>query len=103
MIADGDSYELAINIHDSQNDADFYHMDTSMCECNGLVMQIGKVVSDLRSLGFTSMAEDAYSFAIFLLLKVSEVYVITNYSNFITYLIGRCYVLPSKSQKILIV
>ncbi|XP_078171953.1 anaphase-promoting complex/cyclosome 2 [Carex rostrata] len=69
MIADGDNYELATNIHDSQNDADFYHMDTSMCECNGLVMQIGKVVSDLRSLGFTSMAEDAYSFAIFLLLK----------------------------------
>lgn len=71
MMADGDSNELEININDSHNDADLYHMDTSMCECNGLVMQIGKVVSDLRSLGFTSMAEDAYSFAIFLLLKVS--------------------------------
>jgi anaphase-promoting complex subunit 2 len=69
MMADGDSDELGINI-DDYNDADLYHMDTSMCECNGLVMQIGKVVSDLRSLGFTSMAEDAYSFAIFLLLKV---------------------------------
>lgn len=34
-----------------------------------LVKNIGKVVRDLRSLGFTSMAEDAYASAIFLLLK----------------------------------
>ncbi|KAG5400931.1 hypothetical protein IGI04_015538 [Brassica rapa subsp. trilocularis] len=33
------------------------------------VKNIGKVVCDLRSLGFTSMAENAYASAIFLLLK----------------------------------
>ncbi|XP_057950012.1 anaphase-promoting complex subunit 2 isoform X2 [Malania oleifera] len=38
-------------------------------ENNSLVKNIGKVVRDLRSLGFTSMAEDAYASAIFLLLK----------------------------------
>lgn len=37
---------------------------------NKLVNNIGKVVRDLRSLGFTSMAEDAYASAIFLFLKV---------------------------------
>lgn len=36
-----------------------------------LVKNIGKVVQDLRGLGFTSMTEDAYASAIFLLLKVS--------------------------------
>ncbi|GLT27368.1 hypothetical protein SLA2020_023730 [Shorea laevis] len=36
---------------------------------NKLVRNIGKVVLDLRNLGFTSMAEDAYASAIFLLLK----------------------------------
>lgn len=35
-----------------------------------LVKNIGKVVRDLRSIGFTSMAENAYASAIFLLLKV---------------------------------
>ncbi|KAM3754567.1 hypothetical protein ACB098_03G175200 [Castanea mollissima] len=38
-------------------------------ENNKLVKNIGKVVRDLRSLGFTSMTEDAYSCAIFLLLN----------------------------------
>lgn len=37
---------------------------------NKLVNNIGKVVRDLRSLGFTSMTEDAYASAIFLFLKV---------------------------------
>ncbi|KAL2559470.1 Anaphase-promoting complex subunit 2 [Forsythia ovata] len=36
---------------------------------NKLVKNIGVVVRDLRSLGFTSMAEDAYASAIFFLLK----------------------------------
>ncbi|CAB4261743.1 unnamed protein product [Prunus armeniaca] len=36
---------------------------------NKLVNNIGKVVRDLRSLGFTSMTEDAYASAIFLFLK----------------------------------
>lgn len=35
-----------------------------------LVRNIGMVVHNLRSLGFTSMTEDAYASAIFLLLKV---------------------------------
>ncbi|KAL5553745.1 hypothetical protein UlMin_041146 [Ulmus minor] len=38
-------------------------------ENNKLVKNIGKVVRDLRNLGFTSMTEDAYASAIFLLLK----------------------------------
>ncbi|KAF6148181.1 hypothetical protein GIB67_011956 [Kingdonia uniflora] len=38
-------------------------------ENHKLVKNIGKVVRDLRSLGFTSMTEDAYASAIFLLLK----------------------------------
>ncbi|KAJ6794959.1 anaphase-promoting complex subunit 2 [Iris pallida] len=36
---------------------------------NSLIKSIGKVVRDLRSLGFTSLTEDAYASAIFLLLK----------------------------------
>lgn len=39
---------------------------------NKLVKSIGIVVNDLRNLGLTSMAEDAYASAIFLLLKVSS-------------------------------
>lgn len=42
-----------------------------LSESSRLVKNIGKVVLGLRSLGFTSMAEDAYASAIFLLLKVS--------------------------------
>ncbi|POO03500.1 Anaphase-promoting complex subunit [Trema orientale] len=38
-------------------------------ENNKLVKNIGKIVRDLRNLGFTSMTEDAYASAIFLLLK----------------------------------
>ncbi|XP_065860476.1 anaphase-promoting complex subunit 2 [Euphorbia lathyris] len=50
-------------------------MDIDECYLQGkltesmLVKNIGKVVRDLRSLGFTSMTEDAYASAIFLLLK----------------------------------
>lgn len=39
-------------------------------ENNKLVKNIGKVVRDLRNIGFISMTEDAYASAIFLLLKV---------------------------------
>lgn len=42
-----------------------------LLENNNLVKNIGKVVHDLRSVGFTSMAEDAYASAIFMLLKVN--------------------------------
>ncbi|XP_072960553.1 anaphase-promoting complex subunit 2 isoform X2 [Typha angustifolia] len=46
-----------------------HHFPTAISNCNNLVKNIGKVVRDLRSLGFTSMTEDAYASAIFLLLK----------------------------------
>ncbi|XP_050236525.1 anaphase-promoting complex subunit 2 isoform X2 [Mercurialis annua] len=45
------------------------YLQGKFTENNKLVKNIGKVVRDLRSLGFTSMAEDAYASAIFLLLK----------------------------------
>ncbi|XP_062189673.1 anaphase-promoting complex subunit 2 [Phragmites australis] len=47
--------------------------ETVVSENNYLVKNIGKVVRDLRSLGFTSMTENAYSSAIIWLLK-SKVY-----------------------------
>lgn len=37
-----------------------------------LVTNIGRVVDDLRNLGFSSLAEDAYASAIFFLLKVND-------------------------------
>lgn len=47
-----------------------YHV-TVISSNNSLVKSIGKVVHDLRTLGFTSLTEDAYASAIFFLLKVS--------------------------------
>lgn len=52
-------------------DVDDCYNHSRFSENSRLVKNIGKVVLDLRSLGFTSMAEDAYASAIFLLLKVS--------------------------------
>ena len=52
-------------------DIDECYNDNRFSENSRLVNNIGKVVLHLRSLGFTSMAEDAYASAIFLLLKVS--------------------------------
>ena len=52
-------------------DVDECYSDHRFSENSRLVKNIGKVVLDLRNLGFTSMAEDAYASAIFLLLKVS--------------------------------
>lgn len=49
---------------------DEYSVQGRFSENNKLVKNIGKVVRDLRNLGFTSMTEDAYASAIFLLLKV---------------------------------
>ncbi|GAV73635.1 Cullin domain-containing protein/APC2 domain-containing protein [Cephalotus follicularis] len=51
-------------------DIDECQSQGNFSENNRLVKKIGKVVRDLRSLGFTSMTEDAYASAIFLLLKV---------------------------------
>lgn len=45
-------------------------------ENSKLVRNIGKVVRDLRNLGFTSMTEDAYASAIFMLLKVGLLFII---------------------------
>ncbi|KAJ6322402.1 hypothetical protein OIU77_012288 [Salix suchowensis] len=50
-------------------DIDEFSQQGKLTENNNLVKNIGKVVRDLRSLGFTSMTEDAYASAIFLLLK----------------------------------
>ncbi|XP_057748812.1 anaphase-promoting complex subunit 2 [Arachis stenosperma] len=50
-------------------DVDECYNESRYSENNKLVNSIGKVVLHLRSLGFTSMAEDAYASAIFLLLK----------------------------------
>lgn len=50
-------------------DIDECYQRRKFLENNKLVKNIGKVVRDLRNLGFTSMAEDAYASAIFLLLK----------------------------------
>ncbi|XP_024638273.1 anaphase-promoting complex subunit 2 isoform X2 [Medicago truncatula] len=54
---------------DGEMDVDECYSDRRFSENSKLVKNIGKVVLDLRSLGFTSMAEDAYASAIFLLLK----------------------------------
>ncbi|KAF8399507.1 hypothetical protein HHK36_015374 [Tetracentron sinense] len=50
-------------------DVDESYHKRKFSENNKLVKKIGKVVRDLRSLGFTSLTEDAYASAIFLLLK----------------------------------
>jgi hypothetical protein len=52
-------------------DIDVCYHQVRFSENNKLVKNIGKVVRDLRNLGFTSMTEDAYASVIFLLLKVS--------------------------------
>lgn len=50
-------------------DIDGCNEQRSCFENNKLVKNIGIIVHDLRNLGFTSMTEDAYASAIFLLLK----------------------------------
>ncbi|CAI9096563.1 OLC1v1032742C1 [Oldenlandia corymbosa var. corymbosa] len=50
-------------------DVDGGHRIKRISENNKLVKNIGTVVYNLRSIGLTSMAEDAYASAIFLLLK----------------------------------
>ncbi|KAL9269422.1 Anaphase-promoting complex subunit 2-like protein [Drosera capensis] len=50
-------------------DIDESYYQSKITEKSRLVNDIGKVVQDLRDLGFTSMTEDAYASALFLLLK----------------------------------
>ncbi|KZV56961.1 anaphase-promoting complex subunit 2 [Dorcoceras hygrometricum] len=56
------------------NDSDETHLHENILGSNDFVKNVAVVVRDLRSLGFTSMAEDAYASAIFLLLKVTQVH-----------------------------
>lgn len=53
-----------------QMDIDESYKHGKISEKSKLVKYIGKVVHDLRTLGFTSMTENAYASAIFSLLKV---------------------------------
>ncbi|XP_045817605.1 anaphase-promoting complex subunit 2-like isoform X2 [Trifolium pratense] len=55
--------------NDGEMNVDVCYSDLRFSENSKMVNNIGKVVLDLKSLGFTSMAEDAYASAIFLLLK----------------------------------
>lgn len=55
----------------SEMDIDDNYSKKNISKDHKLVKDIGKVVRNLRSLGFMSMSEDAYASAIFVLLKVS--------------------------------
>ncbi|KAK1290056.1 Anaphase-promoting complex subunit 2 [Acorus calamus] len=75
----GDGWDVQFNVKNDSNgnklsssfemDIDGHYQGTTILKNNKLVQNIGDVVRDLRSLGFTSMTEDAYASAIFLLLK----------------------------------
>ncbi|XP_057777181.1 anaphase-promoting complex subunit 2 [Salvia miltiorrhiza] len=77
MMATGSEYDNKLNVDDEgdldcrrmEMDIDENHHQRIILGNNKLVKNIGEVVRDLRNLGFTSMAEDAYASAIFLLLK----------------------------------
>ncbi|XP_051146287.1 anaphase-promoting complex subunit 2 [Andrographis paniculata] len=60
---------MDLDCRTGEMDIDETHHDKTILGNNKLVRSIGVVVRDLRSLGFTSIAEDAYASAIFLLLK----------------------------------
>ncbi|XP_042049133.1 anaphase-promoting complex subunit 2-like isoform X2 [Salvia splendens] len=77
MMATGSEYDNKLSV-DDEGDRDCKRVEMDIDENqhqrivlgnNKLVKNIGEVVCDLRHLGFTSMAEDAYASAIFLLLK----------------------------------
>lgn len=64
---DTDGMDLDDKLRSKNGEMD---VDQGFSRHDELVKNIGKVVRDLRSIGFTSMAENAYASAIFLLLKV---------------------------------
>lgn len=66
--------EVGLDCKRGEMDIDGTHHHRTILGNNKLVRNIGEVVRDLRNLGFTSMAEDAYASAIFLLLKVCICY-----------------------------
>lgn len=79
MMATGSETDYKLDDDDDGGDLDCRRVEMDIDEThhqkvilrnNKLVKNIGEVVRDLRNLGFTSMAEDAYASAIFLLLKV---------------------------------
>lgn len=63
-------YGMDLDFKSGQIDSDGTHPRENILGNNDFVRNVGVVVRDLRSLGFTSMSEDAYASAIFLLLKV---------------------------------
>ncbi|TVU01173.1 hypothetical protein EJB05_53386 [Eragrostis curvula] len=72
QLGDNDLVEKS-NTSTLHSGMDIDGQETVISESSYLVKNIGKVVRDLRCLGFTSMTEDAYSSAIIWLLK-SKVY-----------------------------
>ncbi|KAK6139385.1 hypothetical protein DH2020_026893 [Rehmannia glutinosa] len=77
MMATGCQYDNKLHVDDGMDldcragemDIDGTHLHRTILGNNKLIRNIGEVVRDLRNLGFTSLAEDAYASAIFLLLK----------------------------------
>ncbi|KAK6139355.1 hypothetical protein DH2020_026901 [Rehmannia glutinosa] len=77
MMATGCQYDNKLHVDDGldldcrtgEMDIDGTHLHRTILGNNKLIRNIGEVVRDLRNLGFTSLAEDAYASAIFLLLK----------------------------------
>lgn len=85
MMATGSENDYKYDIDDEEGDLDCRRVEMDIDEThhqkiilrnNKLVKNIGEVVRDLRNLGFTSMAEDAYASAIFLLLKVCSYFML---------------------------
>lgn len=73
--------KIKIPYRTGQMEIDECYYQVRFSENNKLVRNIGKAVHDLRNLGFTSMTEDAYASAIFLLLKVTYVVHFINRSS----------------------
>ncbi|CAN8273048.1 unnamed protein product [Cochlearia groenlandica] len=67
--SDGMDLDEKLRYKNGEMDVDEGYPKGKYSRHDELVKNIGKVVRDLRSIGFTSMAENAYASAIFLLLK----------------------------------
>ncbi|KAG0461710.1 hypothetical protein HPP92_022007 [Vanilla planifolia] len=63
-----DSRDLNCNVPDEMS-IDGMHPESSVSKENSLVKSIGRIVHDLRNLGFVALTEDAYASSIFQLLK----------------------------------
>ncbi|EPS70303.1 hypothetical protein M569_04456, partial [Genlisea aurea] len=78
VVASGSEDEVSLNTDDKMNldfqygkmmTVDGHHQCGVILGNEKLVKNVGEVIFDLRNLGFTSLAEDAYASAMFLLLK----------------------------------